>query len=253
MLSVPPRGVQAPRWTVVSLGLVAGFLAFWLVQEIRVQALLLQTAAIQRGQTLSYLVGQATQQTAALQAQVDRLRRELAVAPEPAAVPRSLAALEAEAGLTAVSGPGVTVALADSPRPTYPGEPADYQLVHDQYVLHVVGILFGAGATAVAINGQRYVSRTAIFCAGPTIRVNGVVSGSPFVVSALGPPGPMLAALANDPDIQGWGQLVRIRYRAVTSLTVPPYRGAVAFHYARPAAGGGGVAPEAGTAARQGG
>lgn len=249
MLSVPPRGVQAPRWTVAALGLAAGLLAFWLVQEIRVQALLLRTAAIQRGQTLSYLVGQATRETDALQARVDRLRRELATLPAPPqAVPGKLAALETGAGLTALTGPGVTVSLADSPRPTYPGEPADYQLVHDQYVLHVVGLLFGAGATAVAINGQRYVSRTAIFCAGPTIRVNGVVSGSPFVVAALGAPGPMLAALANDPDIQGWGELVQIRYRAASTVTIPPYGGALAFRYARPAppAAGGAAAPAKG-------
>jgi uncharacterized protein YlxW (UPF0749 family) len=236
MLSVPPRGVQAPRWTVASLGLAAGVLAFWLVQEIRVQALLLRTAAIQRGQTLSYLVGQATRETDAVAARVDNLRRELAAtsASSPA-VPGRLAALETAAGLTALKGPGVVVSLADSPRPTYPGEPADYQLVHDQYVLHVVGLLFGAGATAVAINGQRYVSRTAVFCAGPTIRVNGVVSGSPFVVAAVGPPGPMLAALANDPDIQGWGELVQLHYQAVPSVTIPPYRGTLVFRYARPA------------------
>lgn len=139
------------------------------------------------------------------------------------------------AGLTPVEGPGVEVTLHDAAKPSYPGEPPVYQLVHDQYVLHVVALLSAAGATAISINGQRYVSTTSIFCAGPTIRINGINYGSPYVVRAVGPPQALLTALSDDPDVQGWSQLVSISYRAESRLKVIGYRGQVQFNDARPA------------------
>jgi uncharacterized protein YlxW (UPF0749 family) len=205
-----------------AVGLLAAALSFWIVQEVRVQNLLAETAAAREGIILSALLQQAYQSNATLAARVAALQGTVQrVQPPSSAEEAAWSRAQVLAGLTPVAGAGVVVTLADSPKPRYPGEPAAFQLVHDQYVLHIVGLLAGVGARAIAVSGQRFVSTTAVFCAGPTIRVNGVVEGSPFTVDAVGPVHAMLAALAHDPDVQGWAQLVEIHYRAVRRVRVP--------------------------------
>jgi uncharacterized protein YlxW (UPF0749 family) len=236
-----PAGTDKRRplaWSAIVLSVVAFVLAFWGVQEVRVQDVLQQTAAVREGEILSSLVQQAYEENDVLTARILALRTRLGAAGRGAEDMTQLTALLARtrtvAGLTPASGPGVVVTLQDSTSPRYPGEPAEFELVHDQYVLHIVGLLEGVGASAVFINGQRYVGTTSVFCAGPTIRVNGINEGSPFVIAAIGPVGRMLTALATDPDVQGWAQLVQLHYRAAASLRAPALANPPIFRYARP-------------------
>jgi uncharacterized protein YlxW (UPF0749 family) len=208
------------------LALLAGALTFWLVQQWRLETLLQQTAAAREARTLTVLVQQSLRQDASLTAQVAAARAAAAAVGNgpPETARRQLGRARAAAGLTGVSGGGVIVTLRDAAKPSFPGEPAQLELVHDQYVLHIVALLVGAGARAVSIAGQRYVSTTAIYCAGPTISVNGVTYGTPFVIDAVGPADRMLGALAADPDVQGWSQLVSIHFRTAAALAIPPLR-----------------------------
>lgn len=221
--STPPStpAASARGWT-WAIALLAGLLGFWVVQQWRLQALLQQTAAAQETRMLTQLVQSSLSRDAVLAARLSTLRQDAATAPSTpvAALAHRLGAVRGQAGLGAVSGVGVTVVLHDAAGPAFPGEPAELQLVHDQYVLHIVGLLAAAGAHAISIAGQRYVSTTAIYCAGPTISVNGVTSGSPFVIQAVGRPTALLAALASDPDVQGWSQLVSIQFHAVPVVRV---------------------------------
>jgi len=230
--------VRAVPSLALFLGLVGGLLMFGVAQQWKVEQLLAQTETMREGQALTYLVERTTEQVAADTAQLSSLRAELAAVPA-ARLPRgaTLAAARAAAGLTAVTGPGVVVTLADSPHPTFPGEPVQMQLVHDEYVLHIVGLLMAHGATAVAIGGQRFVALSAIFCAGPTIRINNVLEGSPFAITATGNTQAMLAALAQDPDVQGWSALIQIHIDPRAQVTVPAYDGRPAFLYAKPTGG----------------
>jgi uncharacterized protein YlxW (UPF0749 family) len=222
-------------WTVVVLGVMAVVMAFWLVQEVRVQDLLQQTVALREGEILSSLLEQTYSRNNALETRLAAIQAALKGPwPVDAREAADLQAARVAAGLTPVTGSGVVVTLMDSPTPRYPGEPAEFQIVHDQYVLHIVGLLVGAGAKAVAINGQRFVATTAVFCAGPTIRVNGVNEGAPFVVEAVGPITPMLTALETDPDVQGWSQLVQLHYRAVRRIQAPALAHPPTFSLARP-------------------
>ncbi|MBX5467640.1 MAG: DUF881 domain-containing protein [Firmicutes bacterium] len=222
------------RWTgwLAGLALVLGFL---LAQQAAVEARLAENAAAQEGKNLAYLITRAVEGNHALAQEVAAEQAALKAASPPPPPTAALAAARAAAGLTPVSGPGVVVSMEDAQSPRFPGEPPDFELVHDQYVLHVVALLSAAGARAIAINGQRYVATTAIFCAGPTIRINGVPYGSPFVITAVGPPAAMLAALNQDVDVQGWSELVVLQYHAASSLTIPPYRGPLEFPWAKPA------------------
>ncbi|CAB1128469.1 conserved protein of unknown function [Candidatus Hydrogenisulfobacillus filiaventi] len=221
------RGGLGPAAGTVLAG-VALLLGFLVTQDVRTVAFLDRTVTAREGRILGALVTQTADADARLARQAAALRAALgsgSLAPPAGSARRraALAAARAAAGLTPVSGPGVVVTISDSTRTAYPGEPALFQLVHDQYVLHVVGLLAAAGAQAVAVNGQRYGMESAIFCAGPTISVNGVKEASPYVVTAVGPPGALLGALAADPDIQGWSQFVSIQYRSRDRVTVPPY------------------------------
>lgn len=222
------------RTAIVAIALVLGFL---ITEQVGAEARLAREANIREGRLWSELVDQAVSENSRLAARAAAARAALAATP---ATPlqrlrREVAVADQAAGLTAVRGSGVIVELADARHPVFPGEPADDELIHDRYVLHVVAILNAAGARAIAIGGQRYVSLSAIFCAGPTIRINGIPYGSPFVVRAVGPTGRMLRALNRDPDISGWSQLVTLRYRAAPNLHIPAYTLPLQFSGVKPA------------------
>jgi uncharacterized protein YlxW (UPF0749 family) len=52
-------------------------------------------------------------------------------------------------------------------------------VIHSQDVQAVVNGLWKAGAEAVAINGQRLVSTSAVLCVGNTLLLNGTVHSPP--------------------------------------------------------------------------
>ena len=119
-----------------------------------------------------------------------------------AAAPREL---EVAAGLTAVRGPAVTVSLDDAPRqpgrPPLSDEPDDL-VVHQQDVQAVVNALWAGGAEAMTLMGQRVVSTSAVRCVGNTVVLHGRVYSPPFVVTAIGDPGALTAALEREPGVQ---------------------------------------------------
>lgn len=218
----------------VVVAVVAGALMFGFVQQMRVEALLAKMEQVREGQALSYLVERDTLETTALQARIKTLSARLQSVHPGNPNPGNLSVAMNLAGLIPVSGPGVEVTLADSPTPNFPGEPVQMQLVHDEYVLHIVGLLMANGGTAISISGQRFVSTSAVFCAGPTIRVNGVTEGSPFTIDAVGNTASMMAALKQDPELQGWSYLVQIHYGPAESVSVPAYSASSPFRYAVP-------------------
>jgi uncharacterized protein YlxW (UPF0749 family) len=231
-----------PRHILMVLSLVAAVLGFLITQQIRTVGFITKTAQMQQGQLLTALVTRAEQHNLAMRQQVNQLESRLAAFGQPDNVQglkADLNRVEPLAALTPVSGSGVEVVMHDATKPAFPNEPAMLRLVHDQYVLRVVALLSAAGAQAISIDGQRYTATTSIFCAGPTIRINGVPYASPYVIRAVGPSGPMLKALENDTDIQGWSQLVSIKYRSMKHLEIAPYRGRIAFSEAKPAKIGG--------------
>jgi len=120
--------------------------------------------------------------------------------------------LRAEAGRLAVAagaaplrGPGITVVLEDSSASrSATGNPNDL-IVHERDIQTVVNALWASGAEAVAINGERLSSLSAVRCAGNTLLLHGVVHSPPYEIRAIGDPGGLEASLGESP---GMGRLL---------------------------------------------
>ncbi|NMP21617.1 DUF881 domain-containing protein [Sulfobacillus harzensis] len=222
---------------VALLAAIAAVAGFLITQQIRTVSALNRTAAIQQGKTLEYLVTKADQFNVVQEHRISRLAERLKAeppAPSLGPIEARLSSTGPLAALTPVSGAGVTVLMHDATHAAFPGEPNMLRLVHDQYVLRVIALMSAAGARAISIDGQRFTAITSIFCAGPTIRINGIPYASPYRIEAVGPRAAMLKALNSDPDIQGWAQLVSIKYHPESHLEIAPYRGPVQFSLAKP-------------------
>jgi uncharacterized protein YlxW (UPF0749 family) len=141
------------------------------------------------------------------------LRREVAAAQQLAAASSTTVAVEtargnalaAPAGLSAVQGPGLTVALDDAPRPKSGEPPAsdnpDDLVVHQQDVQSVMNALWAGGADAMTLMGERVISTTAVRCVGNTLLIQGRLVGPPFVIRAIGDPETMRSALDVEPGV----------------------------------------------------
>jgi uncharacterized protein YlxW (UPF0749 family) len=170
-----------------------------------------------------------------LAAEVESLQQEAAASDTGVAqVLADTKALATDAGLTPMTGPGVTVTLTDAPRDAdgkYPVDAApDDLVVHQQDVQSVLNALWVGGAEAVGMQDQRIVNTSAPRCIGNTLLLHGRTYSPPYVMSAIGDPARLEAALANEPGIRVFKQYAArfgLGYSQTVSgqLTVPGYAG----------------------------
>lgn len=96
------------------------------------------------------------------------------------------------AGLEDVEGPGITVLVDDLKF----SEKVNYPLISYSMLLEIVNELNAAGAEAISINGQRFISTTEIRQTGGIhININTVSYAPPFEFKAIGDPKTLEAAL----------------------------------------------------------
>lgn len=191
---------------------------------------------------LTELIARERADVAALERRAADLRREVQQQAEAAAVrdervaeAQAPAALELAAGAVPVTGDGVTVQLDDAPR--RPGRPdlsadPDDLVVHQQDLQAVVNALWAGGADALTLMGQRIVSTSAVRCVGNTVILHGQVYSPPFVVTAVGDPARLRAALDRDPGVAYFRTFVErfgLGYdvRTERDVTLPAYTGAL--------------------------
>ena len=144
------------------------------------------------------------------------------------------------AGLTPVRGPGVVVSLDDSSRPVPAGDDAANYLIHDYELRDVVNLLWLSGAEAVAVNEERVVASTSIYCVGSTIIVNETRLSPPYDVRAIGNAAQLENTL-QDPGvlkklksrIRLYG--VQLKIAQNKDLALLPYSGRFDIKHANPA------------------
>jgi uncharacterized protein YlxW (UPF0749 family) len=60
------------------------------------------------------------------------------------------------------------------------------KIVHNTDIMVIINELRNAGAEAIAINGQRVLASSEVYCSGPFLRVNGVQLSAPFYINVIG-------------------------------------------------------------------
>ncbi len=200
-----------------------------------------------RYQSLINVLDQARKKQAELTAQVAKLRQELeqnkSGVPETgraAEVSKEINQIKMLTGELPVQGPGLYIAIDD--------REATATQVFSGDIKDIINILRYSGAEAIAVNGQRVVSNTAVHEAGRNLLVNKVpinrTQGIPYEILAIGDRDNMESLLKVTygllADLQGAG--VKINLSKVDRVEIPAYKGGMVFKYGKTGAspGGGG-------------
>lgn len=191
------------RFAVALAAALLGFLAVQAVSQPRVAP----ARGIRRLELVD-LIRQQDERIRGLRIEVRKLERDLSEASAAAPGTAQVRALQAEvdrmgtlAGGRALSGPGVVVTLDDSDLARSPsGDPNDL-IIHERDIQTVVNALWSAGAEAVAVNGQRLTSASAVRCAGNTLLLHGTVHSPPYEILAIGDPVILRDSLAGRPGM----------------------------------------------------
>lgn len=139
---------------------------------------------------------------------------------------QNIDSLKLKSGLVDLEGPGIELIIADNASEEIVGNNVNDDIIHDSDIQIIINDLKRAGAEGISINGQRLVSRSEIKCGGPVIKINQRSSANPFIISAIGDPKLLSAAIQG----QGtYGRMLREVYKIkvevneVESLRVPKY------------------------------
>ena len=145
------------------------------------------------------------------------------------------------AGLIALTGSGIVLQLEDSKEPVPPGGSESDYLVGSRDIRVVVEQLWGAGAEAIAVNGERITPTSAIIDIGSSLLVNSAYLAPPYQISALGP-SDLYDRLGASPGFidfvraRGDGYGIRVSIAEPESVDIPAFVGTVTLRYSRPLA-----------------
>jgi uncharacterized protein YlxW (UPF0749 family) len=184
--------------------------------------------------------GELKENIGRMREQLDEYRRELAANTEMLKeINTELERQKMMAGLLAVEGPGVQVSLDDSSmRSALVTADSNGYLIHEYDLRDVVNLLWMAGSEAIAVNGERIVATTSIYCVGSTVMVNDTRLSPPYLIQAVG------NSLAQEDVLRNPAYLQEIKRRAelygaqfkvsrIGMLTLPAYRGGFPIHHAQ--------------------
>lgn len=197
-------------------------------------------------------IGLLEAEQTALKQQIADLRARLAVYEQRAAqdrgsrgeLARALEQQRLAAGVVALRGPGVRIVVDDSSlKALPPGEDPNRFIVHEYELRDIVNLLWLSGAEAMAVNGERLIATSSIYCVGTTILVNDTRLSPPFEIVALGDRAGLERAV-NDPQaLRPFKESVR-RYSLVFAVSgerevrVPAFNGGLPSKYAQPNSSG---------------
>lgn len=178
-------------------------------------------------------------QLSELRAQLDQIQTSAATqGGEAKDLQARIDELKFVAGLNERAGDGVIITLDDA-RGAVAAKDIEKSICHNTDLTDIVNQAWRGGADAIAVNDERIVGSSSIYCVGSTIMVNGTLMSPPFSVVVIGPQNELLATY-DDPtqlrdikqrrDVYGLG----FHVSRASGLHVPPYRGALNVRYATP-------------------
>ncbi len=143
------------------------------------------------------------------------------------------------AGLIPLTGTGIVLQLEDSQEPgPQDGSASDY-LVGSRDIRTVVDELWGAGAEAIAVNGERITPATAIIDIGSSLLINSAYLAPPYQITALGPRD-LYERLSKAPGFTDFVRSraevygIRLSFAEPDSVDMPAFVGTVTLRYSRP-------------------
>jgi uncharacterized protein YlxW (UPF0749 family) len=184
---------------------------------------------------------EAAEKVRSLRAEVDQLSAQRAPGDlRVTQLTKSADGLMLSAGTEAVVGPTVQVTLTDAktvPSQLPDGFSVDDYVVHQQDVQAVVNALWQGGAEAMMLMDQRVISTSAVRCVGNTLILQGRVYSPPYVITAMGDPTALRAALDANPQVgiyRQWVDAVGLGYdvRTDRERTFPAYAGSINLQHA---------------------
>jgi uncharacterized protein YlxW (UPF0749 family) len=244
MSLVAARIRAIPSWQ-ITLGLALLALGFLIAAQLAAEGPRIRYTTQERSPLVQTALGLQSQQDA-LKGQIVELRTAIKKIeqqdPGSAAALKDLNARLEEAriaaGLIPLTGTGIVLKLEDSTRPVpADGNATDY-LVSAADLRTVVAQLWLAGAEAIAINGERLTTSTAIIDIGGSVLVNAAYLAGPFDLSAIGPTD-LFERLSASP---GFAEFVRTRrgsfgigvsWAEPESVEVPAFAGSVDLRESR--------------------
>jgi uncharacterized protein YlxW (UPF0749 family) len=143
------------------------------------------------------------------------------------------------AGLTPVQGPGVLVTMDDSAVQIPPGADPNAYVIHEYDLRDIVNLLWMAGSEAIAINDERLVGNSSLYCVGSTVMVNNTRLSPPYLIRAVGNSRVQQDYLRNPSYLQDLKQKQRLYglqfdVQAIANLILPAYSGGFLVQHARP-------------------
>lgn len=142
-------------------------------------------------------------------------------------------------GSVPVTGSGLVVTLDDAPVEARRDDfNADMLVVHQQDIQSVMNALWAGGAEAMGLMDQRVVSTTGVQCQGNVLRLHGRMYSPPFVITAVGDPEQLRAALEADVSVRTFVRASRDlglgwRVEDREQVDLPAYSGATELGFAR--------------------
>ncbi len=142
--------------------------------------------------------------------------------------------MELLAGVTDVSGQGVTVTLRDNGKTNAGAAQTSAFAIHEEDLLRVLNELCDAGAEAISLNGERLIATSSVKCTGGSVTVNGVKYSAPYTISAIGSSDVLERALLQKQGavevLRQWG--IEVEVKKERSITIAGYVGPTDMEYA---------------------
>lgn len=227
------RGVRPGRAAVV-LTVVIALLCGWILARGVAELRRPEPAEAAGRAELEREISRRISMADARQRQIQQLRAEIAAAQQAQLTSQGDAALAAQAqqlalstGELSVTGPGLEISLQDAPQADASNavvdpraaQQSDQGRVLDRDLQVVVNGLWGAGAEAVAINGRRLTTLSAIRSAGEAILVDFRPILPPYHVQAIGDPASMQSQFGTE-LAASYLQSLRDNFGVQVSITV---------------------------------
>ena len=120
-----------------------------------------------------------------------------------------------------------------------PGADANAYIIHEFDLRDIVNLLWTAGSEAIAINDERLVSNSSIYCVGSTVMVNNTRLSPPYLIRAIGNPRVQQDYVRNPSYLENLKDKqrsygLRFEVKEVGELTLPAYSGGFLIKHARP-------------------